>query len=383
MTRFNMDAEQVLAAAQGRFHLVLAAFFPAIDWAQFAATPRRAHDFCPLHGGDSGRAFRPLHSAGRDSFFAKGATVCNSCGSFPTAMHLLMRAFGIAYPEALEQIWIALNGGSVHAPAPIAQPRAKASTDERVVPDSLRIKWLLEAWNGSYPLTHPKAEPARRYLAMRGVTPIRGEIPSLRFHPRLYYGHGVAWPAILGMIHQADGTRVTLNRIYITPDGRKAPVERVKSVMLVPSDREIVGAAVRLDEPGPILHVCEGIETALAVRLLVQQPVWACLVANLLEAVQIPPQVQFIGIWGDMDLKGAGQRVSTSLAARLRSEGRRAIAILPPPFVPVGSKGVDWLDVVASLGVDSIRRMSFFTRLMQTVGEATRRELPRGQPHAV
>lgn len=366
MTRFNMHADAVLQAAQGRFQHILGSFYPQIDWASFAERPRVAHDFCPLHTGESGKAFRPLYSLGRDSFHTKGATVCNTCGAFPTAMHLLMQGYGFTYPEALEHIWTVLNGSGLGRAAPIHQQRARpAPTPE--VPDELRIRWLLDAWNGAVPLTHPSAEPARRYLISRGVTPIHGELPVLRFHPRHYYGRSQFWPALLGMIQRADGSRVSINRIYLTPEGQKAPVEKVKSFMLFPSDRNLMGAAVPLDAPGPILHVCEGIETALAVRRLVQQPVWACLVANMLQAVELPACVRFVGIWGDMDVKGAGQRVTGELAARLRREGRRAIAILPPPFVPKGAKGIDWLDVINDRGVDQIRSMSFFTRLMETI----------------
>ena len=68
----------------------------------------------------------------------------------------------------------------------------------------------------------------------------------------------------------------------------------------------------------------------------------------MLEKVQVPDSVHRVYIGADKDRSGAGQRAARKLAQRLWDErGRGATISLPPPEIPPGEKGIDWLDYVA------------------------------------
>ena len=74
------------------------------------------------------------------------------------------------------------------------------------------------------------------------VTRLRPEWDSvLRFHPNLPYHDedGLfidSYPALLGKIVTQQGRSATFHRIYLSEDGFKAPVEKPKKMMPIPSD---------------------------------------------------------------------------------------------------------------------------------------------------
>ncbi|MCU8010214.1 DUF7146 domain-containing protein [Shewanella sp. SM87] len=150
-------------------------------------------------------------------------------------------------------------------------------------------------------------------------------------------------PALLGVFFDKKGTPLTLHRIYLTKDGKKAPVSDVKKIMSPPGDMR--GGAIRIDyDAGEHLAVAEGIETAMAVREMSGLPTWACYSDSLLEAVHIPNTVKRVSIFADKDVSGAGQAAAERLRKRLESLGIDAKVFIPKLPIPEGAKGVDWLD---------------------------------------
>jgi putative DNA primase/helicase len=121
-------------------------------------------------------------------------------------------------------------------------------------------------------------------------------------------------------------------------DGCKANVPEPKKFLGALA--QLRGAAVRLYAPGETLAIAEGIETALAVRLLTGLPVWAALTERLMRSVVLPREVRRVHIFADRDRNGVGEEAARELGARMRREGRAVRIALPCKM------GEDFLDVL-------------------------------------
>jgi hypothetical protein len=152
------------------------------------------------------------------------------------------------------------------------------------------------------------------------------------------------YPAMVALVADAEGAPVTVHRTYLTRDGRKAPVPAPKKLMGYPGDR-LVGGAIRLFAPGPVLGVAEGIETALAVHRRTGMPVWSAVSANLLERLEPPAQTSLVVVWADRDRSGAGEAAAMRMRQRALCRGISVAVHLPPGPAPAGAKGIDWADV--------------------------------------
>jgi len=145
---------------------------------------------------------------------------------------------------------------------------------------------------------------------------------------------------------------VTIHRTYLTQDGKKAPVDSPKKLMSYPKDRKIIGGAIRLVDPGPVLAIAEGLETALAVLEGTGLPVWCAVNALLLENFVPPPGVERVVVFADKDRptdqhpSGHGQEAAKRLVQRLWEMGIKASAIVPAGSIPPGQKSLDWLDIL-------------------------------------
>jgi hypothetical protein len=158
------------------------------------------------------------------------------------------------------------------------------------------------------------------------------------------------FPCLLAPIRNSDGKIVSVHRIFLTPQGEKAPVPDAKKMMAMCDN--IVGSAIRLFEPGEVLGVAEGIETALAAHAISRMPVWSCVSAPLLESVEIPDIVKTVVIWADLDVSGRGAQAADTLANKLEKQGKRVEICMPVQRIPEGSKGLDWLDVLMIYGIN-------------------------------
>ena len=327
-----IDAKELKHMIKGRWEPVLLALapemLPAIERA-----PR--HVPCPVHGGlDGFRLFR--------NWEEDGGGICNTCGTFPDGFELIRWLRGWSFKEVLSEVAKLLHGGSL----PVITRRPAARRHGPALPERLK-KIFLEA----YPLAAAEAEVARRYLARRRIQVY--DVPSLRLHPDLpYYQDGQEtgrYPALVGVFKDPTGRGVTLHRIYLTPEGKKAPVPSPKKTMPVPDGLSLSGAAIRLGPAAPVLGLAEGIETALAVMTATGgRPCWATTSACLLEKVILPEQVRRVIIWADNDQSRTGLKAAARLAERLVKEGRKVDLRLPNR--PAGKKSWDWADVLAISG---------------------------------
>jgi phage/plasmid primase-like uncharacterized protein len=191
----------------------------------------------------------------------------------------------------------------------------------------------------------------------------------MRFHPSLPYYDGEkkvgSFPAIICMLSDAEGKPVTIHRVYLTADGRKAPVESPKKLMTYPSDRKALGGAIQLTPiANGVLVIAEGLETALAVMEGTGLPVWCAVNATLLANFVPPAGVQQVLVFADKDLpskqhpKGHGQEAARQLVQRLWEMGVKASAVVPAGEIQTGQKSLDWLDILVRDGKDGFPTLS-------------------------
>jgi putative DNA primase/helicase len=302
------------------------------------ARPGR-HVPCPVHGGRDGfRVFNDVNE--------RGGGICNTCGSFSDGFALLMWANHWGFREALEAVAQDLRldaGGMWSTRRPPPRPREVLAHRQDTATAEAALR---RVWSETLDPQEPQARPLQRYLVRRGID-AEPDPHVVRFHPALgYYEDGRrigTYPAIVARVSGAQGQPVTLHRIYLTPDGRKAPVASPKK-MMVPLG-PVVGGAIRLDPAGPTLGITEGLETALVIRQRTGMPVWAGVSATLMERFEPPTGVTLVVVWADLDVSGAGERAAETLLNRLVANGVRVALHVPKGPIPSGMKGLDWADL--------------------------------------
>lgn len=308
------------------------------------------------HHGSSGEALlahlERVTKVGSD----KHRACCPVCGSrnattlsiidrdgFPACHCFKCKADTAAVLEALGLTWRDLFQGTErlhHQLVPVKVPKT---------PDVAQQSKLERLWNSAKPLR--AGDLVMKYLESRGI-PLPTPPLTLRLHPGLEYWHwpegakrsqlvGV-YPAMLARVQHLEHGLVALHRTYLEVDGNrviKARVPSPKKLTKPVYEGAVNGGAIRLwlRTPTGCLALAEGIETAVAVYLATQHPVWACVSAGGLEAVQIPKEIREILIAADND--NAGLEAAHNLAHRLALTGARVRVATPP------KAGSDWLDV--------------------------------------
>ena len=184
--------------------------------------------------------------------------------------------------------------------------------------------WCKKIWNDSIAANENDALPLRLYFKNRGLSP-DSHLESIRFHRTLSNGE-LHFPALVARVSNLGHQLVGIQRIFLTQDGKKAPVDQVKMSL-----GSVIGSAVQLDHVGDTLAVAEGIETALAVRQITKLPTWSAVSAPGMERLIIPGTVKVVRIFSDFDPKGRGQNAAEKLAARLHKNGMRVFVHTPQP----------------------------------------------------
>ena len=229
---------------------------------------------------------------------------------------------------------------------PIALPKPRTAPTPSIDP-SQALERLKRTWAQCLGLDHVSAAPARDYLASRGLSALieRGDCPNWRYHPALPYwiaGQSEkpvklgAYPALVGVVRDVRGYPVALHRTWLTPEGRKlspadphtGEVHPARKLTAPIPGTSVSGGAVRLYAASDTLAVAEGLETALSARVgLPELPVWACVSANGMKALQLPPTVRQLVIIADHD--AAGLDAAGVLAERVRACGVGVVLIAP------------------------------------------------------
>lgn len=269
----------------------------------------RKHGPCPMCGGKDRWRFTDWQS--------KGGWICNACGT-GDGMDLLQQYHGWDFAEAARAVESIVGD---------VKPTFRSSGPDPAIRLNKIRKGIVQPIDVS-------DVPA--YLESRGL-----EIPpGLKAHPSVgYYSGGMHigdYPAMLGLVQK--GSKPLTYHVTYLQDGRKAPVEPARKI-LKPVET-IKGAAIRLYPQAPHMGVAEGIETAIAAKMLSELPVWSVMSTGGMESWYPPDGVDRVTIFADHDAKYGGQKAAYALAHRLACKGFGVEVRIPPDV------GADWNDVL-------------------------------------
>lgn len=364
--------DKVKRDAAGRWDRILWHLAPEIQDA--FKHGRTTHIKCPFHGGEDD--FRPAIGGKLGNAYSEtGKCIC-SCGVHD-GWEVLMQFRGWSFSRAVDEVSNHLNGKGFQPTKPfVAYPERPKETPEQRKARDERLKNNMQSWwSKAVDLDEPEAAPARKYFKQRKLGEVLLPLPEVRLHPDLPYYQGTekvgSWPCLLAVIRSPDGRVATLHRTWITEEGKKVDLKAARKQYSTLDSVSNDGAAIRLDdvEGTPVLHLAEGMETALAARAITRQPTWSTVNAGMLAKVEVPTSVRIVVIWADLDRSETGQKKAHELAERLASQGVAAMVFLPPVALPEGVKTVDWNDVVATIGLDSARNHFQVLRVMRWVNE--------------
>lgn len=255
----------------------------------------KKHGPCPIQGCKGKRSFRFDNRGGM------GGWICTHCGA-GNGFTLAKRVLGISDREVFDRLRDAL-GGMQHDTV-IKKFDPDVLTDEEIKKRRTRLN---TTWRTAK--TPDERSPVIRYLQNRipgfhrGILSDQIRATLMRFLDEDGKDHG-KFPVMLSRASWQDSkTPVTLHRIYLTADGRKAPFEIVKKQMR--SHLKLDGASVRVNNAPDraMVYVCEGLETAIAIVMMDgnRHPVYAALTAGNLAQFRPPKFARTIIVCADND----------------------------------------------------------------------------------
>ena len=300
---------------------------------------------------------------------------------FSNGFSTLMECNNWDFDQAFNEVrqWHLDNGykGTAYKrPAP--KPPAKPAAPKEPVVHEQRLAKIEMLWEQGYEASSPQAKTLRTYIRSRGLDDSLIP-PSIRFHPGVKFYHTPendpearpqfigTYPAMLSGISNRLGKLINVQRTYLMPDGTGKANDlpegaKPKKSMLSAIEGEGSKAAVRLDQPGPVLALTEGVETGLVVRQVTGLPVWATLSAGFLPNVLLPGMVEEVWVFADLDpVKiqgdpvGAGLMAAVRLSHRLSGMGKLCHIAVPPGPMPMREgeiQCIDWLDDFTANGTN-------------------------------
>ncbi|AHI32645.1 hypothetical protein AU15_19675 [Marinobacter salarius] len=322
---------------EGRWLSAFLALAPALET---AVNKLGKNVSCPIDGGTDGfRLFRDANTT--------GGGVKQAWRVIPEGIDMLMWVNDWSFTKTYDELE-AFLGGRIVDTKPIRTPKTQIQDDSK-----LRL-WLNQIWGDALPLNDLRSYPARAYFERRRLRTAAMLADDLRFHPSLNYvgadGKTLGqYGAILGLVRNNAGEPVSIHRTFITKSGLKVEFSdsKNKSRKLTPAvNRESRGRQIRVNPvKGTVMGVAEGLETALAVTLMTQLPVWPTLSTTMMQSFLPPEWVEKVLIFVDKDRNQAGEVAANTLAEKLSLLGLDVQLILPSiPMLESDSKGVDWAD---------------------------------------
>lgn len=250
----------------------------------------------------------PFHQEKTPSFTVnddKGFAHCFGCGWHGDAADFVAAIAGCGLREAAERL------GAGDLPAMVKANPGSHLLDKSETEDAAR-----RIWREAQPIV---GTPAERYLRNRSIACRLPE--SLRF-ARLKHPQGGVHPCLVGIAVEAETKLAGIQRTYLTEDGRKADVDRVKMSL-----GRIGGCAIRLTPVSGELIVCEGIEDGLSLLQELGRAVWVAAGAAMLPSMKFPMVVRSVVIAADND--PAGEREADKAAAAFTDRGLRVRIMRP------------------------------------------------------
>lgn len=318
------------------------------------------HVTCPFHGGENDfRLIKRSTRKGCGNTAEDGVAMC-TCGVYADGFAVLQRATGAPFIEVLKQLNEYLNGSRSASPRTTYTP--VVATQKAPDNDVELLAKVNNLWANGKPLNIVETP----YYVERGIDArVLADLRDVRTMASLGYFHKDgnelkklgSFPAILALMRDPAGHPVSVHRTWLAKDRtEKAAVPSAKKLSASPGVR---GAAIRLFEAkGDVLGICEGVETALAVRQLSQGrywrglgaiPVWACFAERNIRNFQIPQEqlelLTKIIVFADNDEHGTGMSAALEFQKRMTEEQPQLTVEIRMPEVV----GWDWLDVLVNL----------------------------------
>lgn len=293
---------RAIDAARGKWPAVLSACGVPAD-----ALDGRHHP-CPKDGQGKDR-FRFANQNGTGSYF------CACSEGDKGGIALVMCCRGLSYHEAALE---------VEKVADLAEETMQREKKDPAIALNY-VRQQIKPVNGA----------VSGYLKARGL-----ESPPGIKQARLWYFRDgkktQQYETMVGRVTSWHGKAVNYHLTYLD-EGKKAHVETSRKLMTPMSP--MAGSAIRLYPATEEMGIAEGIETAIAARMLFDVPTWSCISAGLLEAFQPPDGVKKVWIFGDNDVSYTGQAAAYGCAKRMASQGIEAVVLIP-------SRYGDWNDVL-------------------------------------
>jgi hypothetical protein len=201
------------------------------------------------------------------------------------------------------------DGNADRSALPSESKNAKKAAD-----DAKRAAKVAEIISGC---EDPGDTCVETYLCQRGIS-APSLPPSIRYLPNAYNQYG----ALVALATDAEGLVHGLQQIYLTADGRKAPLKVQKRTNKAHDGWSDI-SAVRMPGRTPII-LCEGVETALSVWLATGQETWACLgISNIARAPLPDGAAVMIARDGDEPNSKADQKLREAVTPYHRAVGPR------------------------------------------------------------
>lgn len=385
MANLNFEQEKaitrkLLGIVNGHWDKYLPMVLPEMAEA-IAANGTNKHVDCILPGHEGKNDMRCKNTQ-RSRFVDTGAVICTCTDKNPVSngLDLIQRVRGCDFKTARDMLLDAVGGKTRFVDVTYTPPRKPAGPSKEEIEkkkaqaDRTKQK-IITLWNEVVPVNAPQARPARLWFKRRQVWQEFEGVQDLGFHEAVpffddEFNHVGDFPALVGMVRGARGDTRTLHRTYLTPVGQKAMGPMSRKLHAVPNDLTASGGSLQFDKAGVHLNIAEGIESALAVRFFTgYQPTWAALTKDLLRMIELPECVKAVTVWADKDVSDGGQQAAAELVLRLREQGIKAVAMLPPVDIPDGCKSVDWNDMLINWGLKAIRQNHLFYQWQKRLNE--------------
>jgi putative DNA primase/helicase len=179
--------------------------------------------------------------------------------------------------------------------------------------------------------TTAAGSPVEAYLHGRGLTlAIETYSCALRYHPSCLFKGEIVPVMVAAMTDIHTNEFRGIHRTRLNPK---------KKEMLGPAK----GTVVKLTPDEDVtygLHICEGIETGLALMEMGFKPLWSCLTANGMTNFPALSGIEALTIFADNDENKVGQNAAIKCGARWQVAGKEVnIFATPKP----GTDFADWM----------------------------------------
>jgi putative DNA primase/helicase len=206
--------------------------------------------------------------------------------------------------------------GLSDAPVPVQNVEAPQSPQANAL-------FAAAIWKASRSI---EGTPAAAYLEGRGLQPVE----VLRFHQACPFKRELVPAMVAPMVDARTNEFRGVHRTRLNPKDK---------AMLGP----VRGAVVKLSPDEDVttgLHICEGIETGLALIRMGFRPLWACMSAGGIAAFPLLRGIEALTIFVDNDASGTGERAARECAQLWLADGCEVKAYMAP------EPGTDFADLV-------------------------------------